>query len=552
MTNKKPAWISQAIIYQVYPQSFCDSNGDGIGDLPGLITKLDYIKGLGANTIWLNPVFESPFQDAGYDVTDFCKIAPRYGTNADAQRLFAEARQRGLRVVMDLVAGHTSDQHPWFLDAISNPASPHRGHYIFTGDFPQRSMFKSTPTPVPGNVVGGYYVSNFLPFQPALNYGYHQRDPQKPWQRHPEHPDSLAVRCEMRRIMQFWLDLGCDGFRVDMAHSLLRADPTGENLGRLWQGFRAWLDEAYPEAVLLAEWSDPKKAIPAGFHVDFFLGFNACTLHHLTGVHYQLAGKSRRPHVYFERAGEGDIRLFLNTYLEHYTATKALGYISVPTGNHDMQRVRRGRDPEELFIVHTMVLTLPGVPTIYYGDEIGMRHLEDLPEKEGSMWRTGARTPMQWDAAQANLGFSTGAPEQLYLPVDPAPDAPTVAAQEADAASLLHFVRKLTTLRATHSALGNDADFRPLHAVPDSPLFVYERFNDRQRLAVCLNPAEFPVTAPVSELAGATPLFTHGGEPVFHDGQLTLPGLSCAIFELATEKPGTPSSSSASALKNSL
>lgn len=532
MKRNSPAWLSEAIIYQVYPQSFCDSNGDGIGDLKGLTSKLDYIKSLGANTIWLNPVYQSPFGDAGYDVSDFCKVAPRYGTNADAKHLFEEARARGIRVVMDLVAGHTSDQHPWFLDAISNPDSPYRGYYIFTGDVPQRSMFKSTPTPVPGDLIGGYYVSNFLPFQPALNYGYHVRDPKKPWQRHPHHPDALAIRCEMRRIMQFWLDLGCAGFRVDMAHSLVKEDPQIEALGALWTGYREWLEENYPEAVLLAEWSAPDKAIPAGFHVDFFLGFGSCTLNHLTGVHHKLEGNSRRPHVYFERAGEGDIQLFLKTYLEQYKATKALGYISVPTGNHDMQRVRRGRTMEELFVIHTLILTFPGVPTIYYGDEIGMRHLEDLPEKEGSIWRTGNRTPMQWDASRPNLGFSTAQADKLYLPVDPEEDAPTVAVQEKDADSLLHFVRKLTTLRTRYPALGNDADLRPLHALPDSPLFVYERFNEEQRLAVCLNPAEFPVNATIPELKGAQVVMAHGGAAKLRDGKLTLTGISCVIYKL--------------------
>jgi glycosidase len=535
MRKTNPAWLSEAVIYQVYPQSFCDSNGDGIGDLPGLISKLDHIRSLGANTIWLNPIYASPFGDAGYDVTDFCQVAPRYGTNEDAKRLFEEAHQRGLRVVMDLVAGHTSDQHPWFLDAVNNPDSPYRRYYTFTGEQEQRSMFKSTPTRVPGNVIGGYYVSNFLPFQPALNYGYHKRNPQKPWQRHPEHPDSLAVRCEMRGIMQFWLDLGCDGFRVDMAHSLVKEDPLNEALGRLWQGYREWLEADYPEAVLLAEWSDPKKSIPSGFHIDFFLGFGTCTLSHLTGVHHTLAGNSRRPHVYFERAGEGDIQLFLRTYLEHLRATQALGYISVPTGNHDMQRIRRGRDLNELFVAYAMLLTLPGVPAIYYGDEIGMRHLEDLPEKEGSMWRTGNRTPMQWDASLPNLGFSTSRPDQLYLPVDPADDAPTVADQDTDSNSLLHFVRTLTGLRRRHRALGNNADFRPLHALSDSPLFVYERFDSSQRIAVCLNPAEFAVSGAVPQLEEAKELLIRGGRALYENGQLTLEGLSCAIFELPAE-----------------
>ncbi len=207
-----PAWLASAVFYQVYPQSFSDSNGDGIGDLPGLTAKLPYLKDLGVTAIWLNPIFESPFRDAGYDVADFRQVAARYGTNEDAVRLFAEAHRLGLKVVLDLVAGHTSDQHPWFQDAARDPHSRYRNHYLFTGAEPQKPLFGDT---VPKTAHDEHYVANFFAFQPALNFGYNQPDPAKPWQLPPEHPTCLATRAELREIMRHWLELGCDGFRVE-------------------------------------------------------------------------------------------------------------------------------------------------------------------------------------------------------------------------------------------------------------------------------------------------------------------------------------------------
>lgn len=528
-----PSWLATAVFYQIYPQSFADTNGDGIGDLPGIINKLPYLKSLGINALWLNPVFESPFRDAGYDITDFHRIAPRYGTMEDAIRLFEEAHKLGMKVVLDLVAGHTSDQHPWFLAACANDPA-RRNRYVFTGHEPQKPMFGDT---IPITDEGEHFVANFLPFQPALNYGYHPPDPARPWQLDPEHPDCLEVRNELRNIMKFWLDLGCDGFRVDMASSLIKGADASGPLQRLWREFRAWFDRDYPEAVLVAEWSHPIDAINAGYHVDFMIHFGETAYMHLVGPGNRLSGKSRIPHVFFERSGMGDIRLFLDSFIRHHRMTAGRGYISLPTGNHDFQRPRRGRDPEELRVLYAMLFTMPGVPFLYYGDEIGMRNLDDLPAKEGSMWRTGNRTPMQWEHGAPNLGFSTAPQAQLYLPVDSAPDAPTVSSQLADPSSLLHLTRRLIALRREHAGLGNDAGFKPLHAESGRYPFVYQRGDS---FAVAVNPGEAACQVDLSELRGAEVLLAEGAH--LCNKRLELAGVSFAILKLNDRRCGKTSS----------
>ncbi len=522
-----PAWLHSAAFYQVYPQSFADSNGDGIGDLPGLISKLPYLKELGITAIWLNPFFESPFLDAGYDVADFRKVAPRYGTNEDAVRLFAEAHRLGLKVVLDLVAGHTSDRHPWFKAASADSESPYRQHYIFTGAVPEKPLFGDT---VPKTAQGEYYVANFFSFQPALNYGYSDPDPLHPWERSPNHPHCLATRAELRDIMRYWLELGCDGFRVDMAASLIKGAVNSAALKELWQSIRSWLEREFPDAVLIAEWGNPEDAINAGYHVDFLLHFGEPAYVHLVGPLNEVREAGRSPPVFFDRAGHGDIRLFLTNYLHHYHATLGRGFIALPTGNHDFPRPRLGRTPAELRVLYAMLLTMPGVPFIYYGDEIGMRNISGLPEKEGSMWRTGNRTPMQWTDGAPNFGFSTAHPDQLYLPVDPTLDAPTVEAQTGDAGSLLEFTRDLLALRQTHRALGNTGSFAPLYAEAGARPFVYSRTADNRRFVVALHPAGVPGEVDLPDFSGATLLRSEGAR--LTGTKLSLDPVSFALLEL--------------------
>ena len=251
--NSSPGWLRSAVFYQIYPQSFADYDGDGIGDLRGIISKLDYLRSLGVTALWLNPVFLSPMGDAGYDVADYRRVDPRYGTNDDLVRLFNEAHARGLRVVLDLVAGHTSNTHPWFLDSSRREPGEFRDRYIWT-DTPWSALGEK------GFVIGNCeraaaYHANFFYFQPSLNYGFARPDPAKPWQQPVDAPGPRATRAELRAIMEFWLRAGCDGFRVDMADSLIKGDPDRSGIRALWAEFRAWLDREWPEAVLVSDWS---------------------------------------------------------------------------------------------------------------------------------------------------------------------------------------------------------------------------------------------------------------------------------------------------------
>ena len=275
MTN----WLEQSIFYEIYPQSFRDTNGDGIGDLPGIIEKLDYIQALGCNALWLNPCFDSPFGDAGYDVADYCRVAPRYGTNEDLVRLFDEAHRRGMHVLLDLVPGHTSIEHPWFKASMQPEKNEYSGRYIWSNHAWENVAGYGS---INGQLRGisqrnGCVAVNFYSLQPALNFGFAKIT--APWQSAVDSPEALATRQAMKDVMAFWLDRGCDGFRVDMAGSLVKDDEGSAETIKLWQDMRAFLDARYPDAVLISEWGEPDKSLQGGFHMDFLLQFG--TSHYL-------------------------------------------------------------------------------------------------------------------------------------------------------------------------------------------------------------------------------------------------------------------------------
>ena len=529
-----PAWVHHAVVYQIYPQTFYDSNGDGIGDLPGIIQKLDYVKSLGVDAIWLNPFFDSPFNDAGYDIRDYYKVAPRYGTNDDARRLFAEAHKRGLKVLFDYVISYTAIDHPWFVASTRQAPSPYSNWYIWTDN-----AWKSEP----GNLwVHGYgqrngnFLSNFYWSEPALNYGYGRPDPAKPWQLPTDHPDVLALRAEMKKVMRFWMDLGADGFRADMASALVKGQDPRQDTKHYWQEVRQILRTDYPEAFTVAEWSAPRNALDGAFH--------ACFLHWIDSFNNLYQKESWRigngmsdGHSFFDREGKGDVAGFLAEYLADLRATRAKGYICLPLGNHDIARLNANRTTDDLEMIMAFGLTMPGVPFIYYGNEIGMRQLQDLPQIEGAYKpRAGARTPMQWTGGQ-NLGFSTAEPSQLYLPVDSAPDAPNVAAEERDPASLLNRVRRLIALKHTEPALAAYAEFIPLYAKENTYPFVYARASGGNKLLIVINPAarpsvaQFPLAVTDSDwqlLAGTAVRFTRQESEL----RLEVPAQSYAIYRL--------------------
>lgn len=519
--NKMPEWVKSAVFYEIYPQSFMDSNGDGIGDFPGMTSKLDYLKELGINALWINPCFESPFMDAGYDISDYYKIAPRYGTNEDARTFFAEAHKRGIRVLLDLVPGHTSDKHPWFAESKKPEKNEFSNRYIWTNgafDYPEGFRLQSGLSDRDGN-----YVVNFFSSQPALNYGFEQRE--YDWQLPPEHPDCRATVEEIKRIMRFWLDAGCDGFRVDMAYSLIKNDPEKIGTKRLWNEMRAMLDEEYPEAVILSEWSNAEQAIDAGFHLDFYIHFNCRGYNALFQTRpYNYVDSTENIHCFFSREGKGDVTAFTKEFLPKLSYIENRGFMCIPTGNHDMYRYSDARTVDDLKLIDAFLLTMPCVPFIYYGDEIGMRYQKELTSKEGGYFRTGSRTPMQWSSGK-NLGFST-TEGQTYLPLDMTEGAPTVAAQEGVPGSLLETVRRFITLRKSDSAFNADAAFKVLYAEEGAYPFVYERGG---RYVVAVNPSGKTELAPIAPFSYEI-VESVGEASYFGEEGLTVPACSASVL----------------------
>jgi len=450
-----PSWLADAILYQVYVQSFADSNGDGIGDLEGVVEHLDYLAWLGVTTIWLSPCFVSPFRDAGYDIADYFTIAPRYGSNDDLASLIDQARRRGIRVLLDLVPGHTSDQHPWFTRSAADPAD-HR--YIWSADAVPDGF-----VPSPGTRPGGY-LPNFFAFQPALNYGYGRPDPSQPWRQSPDEEGPRANRAALREIMDHWLGAGVAGFRVDMAASLVKDDPGHAETSALWGEMRAWLDREHPSAVIISEWGEPATSVAAGFHGDFFLQFGGPTdglpLRSLWNNRQGTDQEQWAPVApYFDAAGRGTARTFCDAYAAAAGIAGGAGQIILPTANHDFARLRCGtRGAAQLPAALAFLLTWPAVPALYYGEEIGMRFVPGFADIEGSVLgpqynRAGSRTPMQWEPGPG-AGFSSAPPGRFYLPLDPDPHRPDVATQRADEHSLLHLVRDLIQLRKRNAELG--------------------------------------------------------------------------------------------------
>ncbi|UPZ33049.1 alpha-amylase family glycosyl hydrolase [Streptomyces sp. LRE541] len=518
-----PAWLADAVFYQIYPQSFADSNGDGIGDFDGICEKLDHLAWLGVNTVWLNPCFASPFGDAGYDVSDYLNVAPRYGSNEDLARLVDRARGRGIRVLLDLVAGHTSDQHPWFTASADDP-DDHR--YIWAAEG-RPDGFVASPGSRPGS-----YLPNFFSFQPALNFGYARQDPAEPWRQPVDAKGPRANREALRTIMDHWLGLGLSGFRVDMAASLVKDDPDKAETSGIWTELRHWLDRTHPDAVILSEWGDPEVSVPAGFHTDFFLQFggpsDGLALRSLWSNGSGTVNLDWDPlDCFFDPSGKGSPRPFVGAWQQASTALGDSGFISLPTANHDFSRLNCGpRSAEQLPVAFVFQLTWPTLPAIYYGDEIGMRYIPDLPDTEGSVLgpaynRAGSRTPMQWDDGP-NAGFSTSG--HPYLPVDPDPARPTVAAQRADDTSLLHLVRRLIALRTTTPELGPDGSVEVVHA---GYPFVHVRGG---RYLVVVNPRQERTSCPLGDLRPGRALEASG--VVTDGGTITAEAFSYGIFEL--------------------
>lgn len=500
---RMPQWFRSAIGYEVYPQSFLDTNGDGVGDLAGVTEKLDYIRDLGCNLVWLNPCFDSPMQDGGYDVRNYKQVDKRYGTNDDLLRLFSEAHRRGMHVLLDLVPGHTSRQHPWFVQSQSVEKNEFTDRYIWTHsvwDKPAEYNWICGSTERDGCA-----LVNFFEMQPALNYGFNRIT--HPWQMDWRDPRCAQTLDAMMDVMRFWLCCGCDGFRVDMADSLVKNDEQKDATSALWRRVQEMLEKEFPKAVLVAEWNWPEYSLcKAHFQGDFYLHWGS-----EQGGGYRTLMRDGE-NTYFRKEARGDLSRFLNEYTHRYLTSRDAGYICMITGNHDTERAAKQLSPDELKMAYSLLFTLPGVPFIYAGDEIGMRYLP-LSSREGGYGRTGSRTPMQWNN-QAQFGFSSN--PNTFLPQDLAEDAPTVAAQMDDSGSLLTYVRTLLKLRAEVPDLAPDTPFETVWMGQRGYPFVYRR----DHLMLALNAAGVEKRIP---FAVNHPLFVHGGAKQEDDATLLQP-----------------------------
>lgn len=412
-------WHLDAIFYQLYVRGFQDSNNDGNGDLAGVIERLDYLADLGITCLWLMPIFPSPRRDDGYDVSDFMAVDPSLGSLADLRRLITAAHQRNLRIISDLVLGHTSSSHPWFQSARRDPDSPFHPYYVWSADgrpYRQaRVIFRDSEHSNwswdPG--VGKYYWHRFYSHQPDLNY---------------DHP---PVQEEILAIMRFWLDLGLDGFRVDAVPYLFERDGTScENLPAthdFCRRMRGLIDADYPGTILLAEANQPLADLIAYFGAgdEFQMAFHFPLM---TRLFLALGRRDSQPlrellalqpalppgcqwATFLRNHDELTLEMVSETEREELYRT----YASHPGMKHNLGIRRRlapllGRDRRRIQLLYSLLLALPGAPVLYYGDEIGMG--DDIHCAD----RGTVRTPMQW-SAQRNGGFSGADPRRLYQPL---------------------------------------------------------------------------------------------------------------------------------------
>lgn len=512
-----PTWYKDAVIYEVHVRAFYDSNGDGIGDFRGLIERLDYIRDLGANAIWLLPFYPSPLKDDGYDISDYFKIHPAYGNLRDFKMFLREAHRRGLRVITELVLNHTSDQHPWFQRARrAPPGSRERDFYVWSHTPDRyreaRVIFKdfeaSNWTWDP--VAGAYYWHRFYSHQPDLNY------------------DNPAVARAMLRVVDFWLGMGVDGLRLDAVPYLYEREGTScENLPEthaFLKRLRRYIDERYPNRMLLAEanqWPEDVRAyfgdgdeVHMAFHFPLMPRmFMAIHMEDRFPILDILAQTPAIPEpcqwALFLRNHD---ELTLETVTDEERDYMYRVYANDPQARVNLGIRRRlapllGNHRRKIELMNGLLLSLPGTPVIYYGDEIGMGDNMYLGD------RNGVRTPMQW-SSDRNAGFSRATPQKLYLPViiDPEYHCQTVnvEAQQNNPHSLLWWMRRLIALRQRFKAFGRGT-LEMLY--PDNPkVLAFVRRYGEETILVVANLSRFVQYAELdlSPYAGLTPVELFG------------------------------------------
>lgn len=515
-------WYRHSVLYHVYPLSFADSNGDGYGDIPGIIDHLDYLQdgtaeSLGVEALWLSPIYVSPMADWGYDITDHCAIDPRFGTMADFDRLLEEVHRRGMKLLMDYVPNHTSSLHQWFTESRATISSPKRDWYIWAdpgenGGVPNNWLsYFGGPAWTLDELSGQYYLHSFLPEQPDLNW----RNP--------------AVRRAMLDVLRFWLDKGVDGFRTDAVYGLLkdpnlqddppnlsyrpgRSDPA-ERFERVYSAGQSSLPALigtfcdvlaeHPQTFLLSE---AYLNIP-----ELHKLYEACVKHPIHApFNFNLMSLSWGASYY-------------RSFIDEYEAS--LGPHDWPNyvlGNHDRHRLVSRVGPARARLLALMQLTLRGLPVVYYGEELGLSDVIISTKKQKDPWelkvpgmglgRDGARTPMPW--TQSDDGFTTGTP---WLPLGANTVKKSVEQESRDPESMLALYRHLIHLRH-HSPALIEGDYRSLRI--DNPyIYAYIRETELQKMLILLNFDSHPVHF---SLVGQRGRWIAGTHLVMGDGELAV------------------------------
>jgi alpha-glucosidase len=510
MENLK--WWQSGVIYQIYPRSFQDTNGDGIGDLPGIIRRLDHVLSLGIDALWISPIYPSPMADFGYDVADYCDIAPIFGNLADFDRLIAAAHSQGLRVILDFVPNHTSNWHPWFLQSQSSRDNLKRDWYIWKDPGQENGLPNNWLSHFGGpawewdETTKQYYCHSFLKEQPDLNW----RNP--------------AVKQAMYNVLRFWLERGVDGFRVDVLWMLIKDDQFRDNpvnsgyvpgessykrllplytanrpeVHEIVAEMRAVLD-GYPDRVLIGEIYLPIEELVTYYGRD------------LKGAHLPFN---------FQLIQTAWNAPSIAQIMEKYEEALPRGaWPNWVLGNHDKARIASRIGEAQARVAAALLLTLRGTPTIYYGEEIGMKNVLIVPEQVQDpaeknepglgLGRDPERTPMRWDGSPL-AGFTTGTP---WLPLGPDHASANVAAMAESHESLLNLYQRLIELRRGHPVLTHGA----IEAVGvEGNILSYERCQGNDRLAIALNLGHEPTQ--VSLPSGQVLLSTHldrAGEDVY-------------------------------------
>ncbi len=513
-------WWKEAVVYQVYPRSFADANGDGIGDLPGLIGKLDYLRDLGVDAIWMSPICQTPDRDNGYDISDYCAISPKFGTMADVDRLLSEAHRRGLKIIFDMVCNHSSDQHEWFQESKSSRTNPKRDFYIWRkgrdGKEPNNwraefggSAWTLDPT------TGEYYLGVFSPFQPDLNW---------------ENP---AVREALYGAMRWWLDKGVDGFRLDVINFISKAPglpdvPVPADAPKEQRYFPAdcyYVDQPGVHVLL----QELNREVFKGRDIMVVGECHGRTLSPKTGWMYVQEDRQELDIIFhfdiFRCFGARDPKAGFERIGEWQAAMGAGGWTTITLGNHDSPRQVSAMGDDGVHRVAsakalaTVVLTAPGTPFLFQGEELGMTNVafpsmsdyrdiaaRDLYESSiaagkspaaalaevHSRSRDNARTPMPWDGTP-KAGFTTGLP---WIGINPNGVVINVAAQELDPESVLNWYRRLLQFRKQNPALVR-GNYRVL-PLGDKSIHAFERVYQDVVLTVVLNWSsdEVSMTAP--------------------------------------------------------